>query len=142
LKSLTFSIVVALALVAPSVCAEPPQGSETSPPVVTESSRPLRPVGWAVAASGVALMATSELMFYFANTQSGSVGQTDSASRDQYDRQRERAVGYHVTGDVLLAVGGLATVTGISLVLFAPRNSQPIARLELGPRQACVAGSF
>lgn len=142
-KAWASGIALAIALGASVAHADPPRPvSPVIIPTVREQPAPLKTAGWITVASGVGALATGELMMYFGNKQAGSAAAADDPSREEYNRRRERAVAFHDTGDVLLATGAVATVVGLSLVLFAPRDSQTSARLEVGPSQVSMTGSF
>jgi|GEM_PF-1421000 len=137
LRLLSLAFAAASILFLSTARAEGQEATTTEPtqPVVVETSS-LRTAGWITVGGGVAFLSGSAALFLLADHQV-----SDARSTPNSFHQPDLIENYRTGGQVLLFAGLAGVGTGLSLVLFAPKQSNA-PHVSVGLGGIAVSGAF
>jgi hypothetical protein len=140
MKSRLAVALLVVAALSPGVAAGEPCAAEQ----VSAPSGPgttMRTAGWLTAGGGGALLSGSLVMFLLADQKHSQIAQgAPSVSPAETNKDMRADI---VAGDLLFAAGVVGVATGVSLVLFAPRDeTKPRMDVGFGPGRLVLGGSF
>ena len=127
-KNLAILLAATVGAWSSAASADPPSSAPA------QDGSPLRTAGWYTAGAGAIVLGTSAFFFVMAKNDHDEVKESRGGlADDSFDR-------HFTTAKVLALAGVVGVVTGVTLILVAPKHHE--VALSAGPGQLTLSGSF